>query len=147
MAWWTARIGSYALADVTPALLAEQREVLSREITHYGKERSAGTVNRYLISLSHVFTLASREWGCPPGQVPLLVLPLALGLSGEDLCGVPVHHLREGMPLRLSGLEVASLLDRGFRLVGPVLRTGLENRRRFTPTVGSNPTPSARPVR
>ena len=63
LAWWTARIGSYALADVSPALLAEQREVLSREITHYGKERSAGTVNRYLISLSHVFTLASREWG------------------------------------------------------------------------------------
>lgn len=62
LAWWTDRLGSYALADVTPALLAEQREVLSREITHYGKERSAGTVNRYLISLSHVFTLASREW-------------------------------------------------------------------------------------
>ena len=62
LAWWRERLGSYALADVTPALLAGQREVLSREITHYGTERSAGTVNRYLISLSHVFTVASQEW-------------------------------------------------------------------------------------
>lgn len=57
LAWWRARLGAYLLADVSPALLAEERARLARGA------RSAGTVNRYLGSLSHVFSVAAREWG------------------------------------------------------------------------------------
>ena len=62
LAWWRARLGSYALAEVTPDLLAEHRELLGRETTHYGTERSPSTINRYVTSLSHVFSVALREW-------------------------------------------------------------------------------------
>jgi integrase len=76
--WWKAKIGDLKLADVTPAVLAEHRGKLSRETyarakpqskrsTVRGREaarftRSSSTVNRYLAVLSHVFTVARKEW-------------------------------------------------------------------------------------
>jgi integrase len=54
--WWKSEIGGYKLADVTPALVTECRDKLK-------KGRAAGTVNRYLVSLSSVFAIAIREWG------------------------------------------------------------------------------------
>ena len=61
--WFGDRIGSYRLAEVTPALISEQRSLLARQTTVRHKKRSPATVNRYLISLSHVFSVAVREWG------------------------------------------------------------------------------------
>lgn len=61
--WWKKAIGSYTLADITPALLAEQREKLSLESTARRVVRSPATVNRYLAALSHLFTIALKEWG------------------------------------------------------------------------------------
>ena len=63
LAWWKARIGDKALADCTPALLAECRDELAREPTPRGEGRSPATVNRYLAVLSHAFTLAVKEKG------------------------------------------------------------------------------------
>lgn len=60
---WKAEIGDYSLADVTPSLLAEQRDKLSQEITERGKPRSPASVVRYLAALSHTFTIAVKEWG------------------------------------------------------------------------------------
>jgi integrase len=67
--WWKQRLGHLRLADVTPALLVEHRGKLSRETFARSKgakprqyPRSAATVNRYLSALSHVFTVARREW-------------------------------------------------------------------------------------
>jgi hypothetical protein len=54
---WAEALGSYMLADVTPALLAEFRDRLVSE------GRSGPTANRYLAALSHVFTVAEKEWG------------------------------------------------------------------------------------
>lgn len=54
--WWVDEIGPYTLADVTPALLGEARDKLS-------KDRAPATVVRYLAALSHVFTTAVNEWG------------------------------------------------------------------------------------
>ncbi len=54
--WWKTEIGGYKLADVTPALITESRDKLRQG-------RAAGTVNRYLGSLSSVFSTAIREWG------------------------------------------------------------------------------------
>jgi len=61
--WWKDQIGSYSLADATPALIAEARDRLAQGKTLRAEHRSAGTVNRYLAALSHAFTIAIREWG------------------------------------------------------------------------------------
>ncbi len=58
--WWKGQLGSHLLADLTPALLAAYRDTLSRGAD---KPRANSTVNRYLAALSHVFTVAVREWG------------------------------------------------------------------------------------
>ena len=57
--WWKARLGHYALADVTPALLVECRDKLAR---NKARRQSGATVNRWLAVLSHCFTMAVREW-------------------------------------------------------------------------------------
>ncbi len=57
LSWWKEAIGSYSLADLTPALIAQQKEKLGQGITSRSKPRSTATVNRYLAALSHVFTI------------------------------------------------------------------------------------------
>ena len=61
--WWNGEIGFYAIADVTPALIAECRDKLAVGITGRGIQRNPATVVRYLASLSIVFTHAVKEWG------------------------------------------------------------------------------------
>src|SRR3990167_6695145 len=60
--WWKAELGKYALADITPALIAENRDKLAKASTNRGGLRSPSTVVRYLAALSHVFTIAMKEW-------------------------------------------------------------------------------------
>ena len=60
--WWRERLGDYSVANVGPPLITQQRELLASGKTKYGKQRSPATVNRYLTSLSHVFSVAVREW-------------------------------------------------------------------------------------
>ncbi len=76
--WWSKRIGSTKLAAVTPALLVECRDELARGSYIRARpeakrslakgqqpkqyKRSPATVNKYLACLSHVFTIAKREW-------------------------------------------------------------------------------------
>lgn len=54
--WWKERLGDYTLAKVTPPVLVEQRAILA-------KEKSGATANRYMAVLSHLFTVAMKEWG------------------------------------------------------------------------------------
>jgi integrase len=61
--WWKEEIGGHALADVTPALIAEHRDKLAQGITVRGKQRNPATVNRYMAALSVAFTTAVKEWG------------------------------------------------------------------------------------
>lgn len=61
--WWKERLGLYSLADITPALLVECRDALARGTTYRGTVRSPATVNRYLAALSHVLSVAVKEWG------------------------------------------------------------------------------------
>lgn len=65
--WWKSRLGAFALADITPAVVADYRDRLKNEpfLTPAGaeKKRSTSTVVRYLAALSHVFTVAVKEWG------------------------------------------------------------------------------------
>jgi integrase len=63
LAWWRDAIGSHTLANVTPALVAQQRDKLANGITVRHTKRSEATVNRYMAVLSHLFTVAVKEWG------------------------------------------------------------------------------------
>lgn len=60
--WWNDRIGQYALADVTPALISQMRDILSQENGAKGKPRGNATVNRYLTTMQCVFSVAVKEW-------------------------------------------------------------------------------------
>lgn len=59
--WWSENIGYLSLADVTPAIIAKQRDQLAQGKTVRG-DRTPATVNRYLAILSHLFTIAVKEW-------------------------------------------------------------------------------------
>jgi len=60
--WWKDRIGDHLLFHVTPALITHCREILASEETERKIIRSHATVNRYLAVLSHLFTIAVKEW-------------------------------------------------------------------------------------
>jgi integrase len=72
MAWWTQTLGARPVTELTPALLATCHDQLARD-------RSAGTVNQYLRTLSHALSVAVREWGWlesnPLRHVPYLPEP------------------------------------------------------------------------
>lgn len=61
--WWKDQIGHALLSDLTPALIAEQRDRLLKGVTFKGTIRSPSTVVRYLAALSHALTVAVKEWG------------------------------------------------------------------------------------
>ncbi len=61
--WWKEQLGSYLLADITPALIGEKRDELSSGTTYRGTQRSPATVVRYLSALSHALSVAVKEWG------------------------------------------------------------------------------------
>jgi len=56
--WWGKQIGAYLLANVNAPLIVEQRAVLMQE-----KSATAATANRYMAVLSHLFSVAVKEWG------------------------------------------------------------------------------------
>jgi len=74
--WWNLRFAGRTLAEVTPDLVAEARDALASEKFTRGKvhkkigveiqpteyTRAPATVNRYLATLSHLFTMAVKEW-------------------------------------------------------------------------------------
>lgn len=61
--WWKSELGKYALADVSPSMIAELRDKLLKEPTPRGEKRSPSTVVRYMASLSHTYTICVKEWG------------------------------------------------------------------------------------
>jgi integrase len=65
MEWWKEKLGDYALANVTPALIAKKRDELLQEkigSTEQPRHRSPSTANRYLAALSKAMSDAVREW-------------------------------------------------------------------------------------
>lgn len=61
--WWKKQIGCYLLSEITPSIIAEQRDNLLRETTNRNKPRNPSTVVRYMAALSHAFSIAYKEWG------------------------------------------------------------------------------------
>lgn len=72
LAWWQGEIGAYTLADITPALISKCREKLLRDpipaknLCETNRSevrlRKPATVVRYLAVLSHLFSIAMKEW-------------------------------------------------------------------------------------
>jgi integrase len=60
--YWTGKLGHLLLSDVTPALLVQCRNELLAGTTSRNTKRSPATVVRYLATISHVFTMAMKEW-------------------------------------------------------------------------------------
>lgn len=63
LTWWKSRLAHLLLADVTPNIIGEARDVLLSENTRRNQLRSPSTVNRYLAALSRAFSVAVQEWG------------------------------------------------------------------------------------
>lgn len=53
LVWWKAQLGQHKISDVSPHMIASCRDQLTLR---------PASVNRYLAALSHVFTVAIREW-------------------------------------------------------------------------------------
>jgi len=65
LSFWKKRLGAYALSNLTPALIAEQRDALLSENIGSVKKpqyRNPATANRYLAALSKACSVATREW-------------------------------------------------------------------------------------
>lgn len=60
--WWNHHLGTYALTEITPAVLAEYRDRLLTEVGPAGKVRKNNTVIRYIASLSVVLEYCMKEW-------------------------------------------------------------------------------------
>ena len=60
--WWQSKLGAYTLADIKPALVTSTRKQLMETICVRGTKTSQSTVNRYCGTLSHLFTVAMKEW-------------------------------------------------------------------------------------
>lgn len=61
--WWKTHLGHLLLSDLTPALIAENRDLLASQTTYRKSKRSPATVVRYLAALSHALSTAVKEWG------------------------------------------------------------------------------------
>jgi integrase len=69
--YWRKRLGHVLLCDLTPALIAEERDRLARTPVFANRKtikkpltiRTSSTVRRYLASLSHALSVAERDWG------------------------------------------------------------------------------------
>ncbi len=54
LVWWASGIGHNLLADITPAVISEQKAK---------NPHAPATLDKYLKNLSHAFTMAVNEWG------------------------------------------------------------------------------------
>lgn len=60
--YWRGKFGPLWLADVTPAAIVKCRNELLAGQTIRKRQRTPATVVRYLATLSHVFSIAMRDW-------------------------------------------------------------------------------------
>jgi integrase len=62
LAWWRAELGHLFLADVTASAISEARAALQVARGAGKRARGPATANRYMAVLSHLLSVAVREW-------------------------------------------------------------------------------------
>jgi integrase len=62
LAWWRQTLGHLRLVDLTASEIVTARTKLMREADARGRARGPATANRYMALLSHVLSVAMREW-------------------------------------------------------------------------------------
>jgi hypothetical protein len=78
LAWWREELGAYLVQAVTPQMIAAAKARLQVGTTRRGSRRSNATVNRYVTTLSSVWTWAkSPEVGLAVRHVVREVEPLS----------------------------------------------------------------------
>ena len=63
LGWWKRQLGDVLLSELTPVLISEYRDLLSKKITYRKTIISHATINRYLAALSTAISTAINEWG------------------------------------------------------------------------------------
>ena len=61
IAYWKNRLGAFALVHVTAELVGQERQLLLDTPTPKGTKRASATVNRYIATLSALFSYASQQ--------------------------------------------------------------------------------------
>ncbi len=61
LSYWQTRFDSFSLVHLTPELIGKERQILLEKPTPKKKRRSAATVNRYMASLSLLFSYAVKQ--------------------------------------------------------------------------------------
>jgi integrase len=62
IAWWVEQLGPYALSEVTTDLVTRSIDKFKKTKTRLGTPPAPATVLRYMMALSHAFTVARKEW-------------------------------------------------------------------------------------
>lgn len=62
LAWWSKELGHLSLADLSASAISTARARLMATAGANERKRGPATANRYLAALSHVLTIAGREW-------------------------------------------------------------------------------------
>lgn len=63
LTWWKKRLGAYTLADITTAMVHEERSALIGTENRFKRSIGHSTANRYTQALGHLFNIAQKEWG------------------------------------------------------------------------------------
>lgn len=63
LSWWKSKIGKMVLNEISAELISKYRKELLEGLTPKGTKRTGSTVNRYMASLSAVFTYGIKECG------------------------------------------------------------------------------------
>lgn len=61
LAYWQTRFATFALVHITPELIGKERQRLLEIPTPKNKKRTSATVNRYMASLSLLFSYAAKQ--------------------------------------------------------------------------------------
>jgi integrase len=61
LSYWKSRFGEYDLVHITPEFIGKERQLLIDSPSAKGTKRSSSTINRYMASLSSIFTYASKS--------------------------------------------------------------------------------------
>ena len=77
-------LGSYSLAAITPQIVADYRDRRLNQTNRFGRKMSPNHIRLELALLSHLFTVAIKEWGLGIPQNPVALVRRPSPGKGRD---------------------------------------------------------------